>query len=89
VAFTGDENARLRSRLPLEERSSAVQKRRRFKQAQTPEERLAEEARSLRETAKTLPPGAERDLMLRKARRDETALHVTDWLNSPGLKPPT
>ena len=47
-----------------------------------------EEAKQLREEAKCLPPGAERDRVLRKARQDETALHMTEWLNSPGLQPP-
>ena len=62
--------------------------RRRFKQSQTLEERLSEEAKRLREEAKCLPPGAERDRLLRRARQDETALHMTEWLNSPGLQPP-
>ena len=64
-------------------------KRRRFKQTQPLGERLAEEAAELRRVAETLPPGPERDAVLRKARQDETALHMTEWLNSPGLKPPT
>jgi hypothetical protein len=42
----------------------------------------------LREEAKSLPPGVERDRLLRKARQDEVALHVTEWLKSPGLRPP-
>ena len=71
------------------ERSRAVQKRRRFKQTQSLEERLAEEAKELRKVAETLPPGPVRDAVLRKVRQDETAVHMTDWLNSPGLKPPT
>jgi len=71
------------------ERSSAVQKRRRIKQSQSLQERLAEEAKELRAVAATLPPGPTRDAVLRKARQDETALYMTEWLNSPGLKPPT
>jgi hypothetical protein len=70
------------------ERSSAVPQRRRIKQTQSLEERLADEAKLLRETAKSIPPGAERDRLLRKARQDETALHLTEWLSSPGLRPP-
>jgi hypothetical protein len=73
---------------PLTERSSAVLRRRHIKQSKSLEERLADEAKLLRETAKSLPPGAQRDRLLRKARQDETALHVTEWLNSPGLRPP-
>ncbi len=62
--------------------------RRRFKQIQSLEERLAEEAKRLREEAKLLPPGAVRDEMVRKARRAETGSHLTEWLMSPGLRPP-
>ena len=62
--------------------------RRRFKQIQSLEERLAEEAKRLREEAKLLPPGAVRDEMVRKARRAETGSHLTEWLASPGLRPP-
>nr|WP_249816429.1 MULTISPECIES: hypothetical protein [unclassified Bradyrhizobium] len=54
-----------------------------------PEERLAKEAKELRMVAASLPPGPTRDAVLRKARQDETAMHMTEWLNSPGLKPPT
>ena len=62
--------------------------RRRFKQIQSLEERLAEEAKRLREEAKLLPPGAVRDEMVRKARRAETGSYLTEWLASPGLRPP-
>ena len=62
--------------------------RRHFKQIQSLEERLAEEAKRLREEAKLLPPGAVRDEMVRKARRAETGSHLTEWLASPGLRPP-
>jgi hypothetical protein len=62
--------------------------RRRFKQALSLEERLAEEAKRLREDAKSLPPGAEREALLRKARQAETGSHMSEWLSSPGLRPP-
>jgi hypothetical protein len=65
-----------------------MQRRRRFKQTQSLEERLAEEAKRLCEQAKLLPPGAERDEMVRKARQAETGSHLTEWLTSPGLRPP-
>jgi hypothetical protein len=71
------------------ERSSAVQHRRRLKHTKSLEERLAEEARGLRAVAATLPSGPARDALLLKARQDETAAHMTEWLDSPGLKPPT
>ncbi|MDI3564201.1 hypothetical protein [Bradyrhizobium sp. Arg816] len=66
-----------------------MQHRRRIKHTKSLEERLAEEAKELRATAATLPPGYEREALLRRARQDETAAHVTEWLNSPGLRPPT
>jgi hypothetical protein len=62
--------------------------RRRFKQTQSLEERLANEARRLREEARLLPPGALREAVLRKARQAETASRMSDWLRSPGLQPP-
>jgi hypothetical protein len=62
--------------------------RRRFKQTDTREERLATEAKRLREQAKALPPGPERDVILRKARQCETGSHMSEWLRSPELRPP-
>ena len=52
-------------------------------------EHLAIEAIHLREKAETLPAGAERDDLLRKARRLEVASQIDNWLASPGLKSPT
>ncbi|TPQ33095.1 hypothetical protein C2U70_20105 [Bradyrhizobium guangdongense] len=57
--------------------------RRRFKQTTTLEERLAGEAKRLREDAKSVPPGAAREAMLRKARQAETGAHFSEWLRSP------
>jgi hypothetical protein len=51
-------------------------------------ERLADEARLLREEAKLLPPRAVHDAVIRKARQAYTAAHLDDWANSPGLQPP-
>jgi len=62
--------------------------RRRFKQAQSLEARLSEEAKRLRAEAKLLPPGAQREEMIRKARQAEIASHMDEWLTSPGLRPP-
>lgn len=62
--------------------------RRRFKQTISLEERLAEEARRLREEAELLPHGPVRDEALRKARQAETSSHLSEWLRSPGLQPP-
>jgi len=65
-----------------------VVQRPRFGQTQSLEARLADEAKRLREEAKLLPPGAERDEMIRKARQAEIGSHMTEWLTSPGLRPP-
>jgi hypothetical protein len=62
--------------------------RRRLKQAVSLEERLSEEAKRLKEQAKALPPGPERDIILRKARQCETGSHMSEWLRSPELQPP-
>lgn len=66
-----------------------MQKRRRFKQTLSLGDRLAEEAQRLRQQAASLSHGAERDELLRKARQNETAINVDQWLASPGLQPPT
>ncbi|WP_246756740.1 hypothetical protein [Bradyrhizobium diazoefficiens] len=62
--------------------------RRRFKQTISLEERLAAEAKRLRDEAKSLPPGAARDDLIRRARQAETGSHMSEWLRSPGLMPP-
>jgi hypothetical protein len=64
-------------------------KRNRRKQTQSLEQRLDAEATRLREQAKFLPAGFEREHVLRKVRQIETASHMTEWLTSPGLQAPT
>jgi hypothetical protein len=59
--------------------------RRRVRQTDTLEERLAEQARELRERAKAMPLGVERDALLKRARQAETGAHVSKWLRSPSL----
>jgi hypothetical protein len=66
-----------------------AERRRRLKHTQTFEERLAEEAVRFRSAAEELPPGTARELLLKRARLAETASHMSDWLRSPGLQPPT
>ena len=62
--------------------------RQRFKHTSSFEERLADQAQRFREQAKTLPPGIERDELMRKARQAEAASHLSQWVSSPGLRPP-
>jgi hypothetical protein len=64
------------------------QQRRRFKQVQSLEERLAEDAKQLREEAESVHPGVIRDQLIRRARQAETASHMSQWLRSPALQPP-
>ena len=63
--------------------------RRRFKQSLGLRDRLAAFASAAREKAYQLPPGPEQNDMLRKASQADTASHLDDWANSPGLQPPT
>lgn len=62
--------------------------RRRVKQVRSLEERLAEQAAKLKEQAASLPAGAEREKLLRRAHLAETGAHLSDWVTSPGLRPP-
>lgn len=66
-----------------------MKKRRRFKQSSTLQDRLADEAERLRAQADDLPPGPERETLLRRALQDETAIRIEAWLQSPGLRPPS
>ena len=65
-----------------------VIKRRRFKQTHALKERLAQVAASLREKANALGPCVEKESLLKKARQADTAAHMSEWLRSPGLRPP-
>jgi hypothetical protein len=62
--------------------------RRRFKQPQSLKQRLIDRVRRLREEAKLMEPGLDREALLRKADQTETAVHIDEWLSSPALKPP-
>nr|WP_271671166.1 hypothetical protein [Bradyrhizobium sp. CCBAU 51627] len=65
-----------------------MQRRRRFKQTVSLEERLSREAERLRDEAKSLPPGPQREDAIRRARQAETASHMSEWLRSSELRPP-
>jgi hypothetical protein len=86
--FICDENARLRSRLPLIGKERAMFNRRRFEQTDTLERHLSEEAKQLREAAELLPLGAVRHATLRRAQEAETGSHISESLRSPGSQPP-
>ena len=65
-----------------------MQQRRRFKQTVSLQDRISSFSETALKVAALLPPGAERDVLLRKARQADTAANLTDWVNSPGLQPP-
>lgn len=65
-----------------------MQRRRRDKQTVSLKDRLASFAKEAIDKAKHLPSGPERDELLKKARRADTASHIDEWANSPGLQPP-
>jgi len=52
-------------------------------------QRLMSELTRLRQEAARLPLGAEREIVLRRARQLRTALEMNAWLCSPGLQAPT
>ncbi|SHN83107.1 hypothetical protein SAMN05444170_5402 [Bradyrhizobium erythrophlei] len=62
--------------------------RRRFKQTTSLKDRLASFAEELKAKAKRLRPGPEQDALLKRARQADTASHIDEWANSPGLRPP-
>ncbi len=51
-------------------------------------DRLKAFADELRAKTRKLRPGAEKDDLLKRARQADTASHIDDWVNSPGLQPP-
>jgi transposase len=62
--------------------------RRRTKPTESLDERLAQQARQIKEWAKALPSGKERQEMIRKARQAETASRINQWISSSGLRKP-
>jgi hypothetical protein len=62
--------------------------RRRIKQTVSLKNRLAKFAHEVRAKASQLRPGPEQELLLKKARQADTAAHLDEWANSPGLQPP-
>lgn len=69
-------------------RGSTMTARNRIKQTISLKDRLASFAREVSEKASILPPGPEQDVLIKKARQAETASHLDNWANSPGLQPP-
>lgn len=66
-----------------------TKRRHRFKQTVSFKDRLCAFAKDLREEASQLPAGPERDEILKRARRADTAAHLEEWVHSTGLQSPT
>jgi hypothetical protein len=60
----------------------------RSNQTSSLEDRLAEQVRRLREEAELLPHGPVREAAFRRVRQAETGARMSEWLMSPGLRPP-
>jgi hypothetical protein len=50
--------------------------------------RLSDQISALRDKARQLPAGPERDELLHRAKQDEIALRVIRWVTSSGQLPP-
>jgi len=59
--------------------------RRRFKSLK---DRLASFSKEAPDKASQLPPVAEKDGILGRAPEADTAAHLDEWMNSPGMRPP-
>jgi len=65
-----------------------IVRRRRTKHELSFEERLLGAAQDARSAARKLPPGKERQILLRSARESEAAAAINRWISSPGLRTP-
>lgn len=60
-----------------------TQSRRRITQAKSFHVRLLEEVAKCREAANQLPPGTQRESLIRRSRQAEAAAQMDDWLAAP------
>lgn len=65
-----------------------VTERRRSKQTQSFKDCLITWAEGARKQADKMAAGPEQEALLKRARQADTAAHLDDWVNSPGLRPP-
>jgi hypothetical protein len=63
-----------------------MKRRRRFKQTSSLEQRLTADSIAARAEARSLPPGPEKEALLHRARRDEAAAHMSEWLRVPSFQ---
>ena len=52
------------------------------------EARISQAAKELEDKAWAMPPGPDRDDLLKRARQMDATSHLREWLSSPGLQPP-
>ncbi|MGY3478568.1 hypothetical protein [Bradyrhizobium ottawaense] len=78
----------LAAKLLCRRKERAMQHRRRFKQSISLKDRLALFAKEASEKASKLPPGPERESLLKKARQAETATRVDEWATDCGQPAP-
>ena len=64
-----------------------MQRRRRFKHQFSLQDRIVSWAKEVRARAAELPPGPDREMLLKKVRQAETALHLENWTSSTELQP--
>jgi hypothetical protein len=62
-------------------------KRRHVRHQSTLQDRVIAWAKDVRDQAAALPPGPDRDMLLKKVRQAETALHLDGRTNSPEPQP--
>jgi hypothetical protein len=65
-----------------------MQVRRRVTQTLSLNDRLKMFSEQLRLAAARLRPGSEQEALLKRTRVADTAAHINEWANSPGLQPP-
>lgn len=70
------------------QQEQTVIRRRRIRHETSFEMRLANAARQAREAAQSLPPGLDRETLLRKAMACDTAAQINEWISSPGTALP-
>jgi hypothetical protein len=65
-----------------------IKKRNRKRPQVSFKDRVLSFAREAREKAALLPPCEAREDLLKRVLHADTAAHMDDWLNAPGLQPP-
>jgi hypothetical protein len=65
-----------------------MEQRRRFKQTIPFKDRLTAFINAITARVEIIPPGPERDEMLKKVQAAQTAMEIDGWANSSELQPP-